>query len=128
MAHLLLLPNPAQKKSSRVAAGSVVIDYIEYNPEGSDVQGEYVRIKNTAKRAVNLEGWKLIDEGEKHSYTFPSFSLAAGAEVLLWTKAGEDDASNLYWGSRSAIWNNEGDTAQLIDSKGKVVNTYSYGK
>ncbi len=105
-----------------------MIDYIEYNPEGSDVQGEYVRIKNTAKRAVNLEGWKLIDEGEKHSYTFPSFSLAAGAEVLLWTKAGEDDASNLYWGSRSAIWNNEGDTAQLIDSKGKVVNTYSYGK
>ena len=46
--------------------------------------------------------------------------------MQIWTKEGKDSKSNLYWGSRSAIWNNEGDTAVLSDADGKKVASLSY--
>jgi large subunit ribosomal protein L20 len=102
------------------------ISHLEFDPPGKDVDGEYVRISNASGGAIDLSGWTLRDSDDKHSYTFPSFTLAAGAEVQLWTKAGDDDAANLYWGSRSAIWNNTGDTATLSDASDVEVARYSY--
>ncbi len=104
----------------------LTISFIEYNPEGRDVEGEYVRISNGSDAAIDLTGWSLRDFATRHVYTFPAFTLAAGAEVQVWTKAGDDDAANLYWGNRSAIWNNEGDTAVLSDTQGTEVATFSY--
>lgn len=104
----------------------LAITHIEWNPEGRDVEGEYVRISNSGDTPVDLTGWTLRDQASKHTYTFPAFTLAPGAEVQLWTKRGEDDAANLFWGSRSAIWNNEGDTAILSDADGDEVARFSY--
>jgi len=104
------------------------IAYIEYNPEGSDLAGEFVRLQNGTSNAIDMTGWTLHDGDAKHTYIFPAFSLAPGAEVQLWTKSGDDDAENLYWGSRSAIWNNKGDTATLLDADGNEVTSYSYGQ
>jgi large subunit ribosomal protein L20 len=104
----------------------LTISYIEYNPEGSDVAGEYVLIANNGASDLELTGFTLRDHADKHTYTFPAFTLAAGASVQLWTKAGADDAANLYWGSRSAIWNNEGDTAVLSTPDGSEVATFTY--
>jgi hypothetical protein len=60
-------------------------------------------------------------------YTFPAFTLAARAEVRVWTKAGGNDAANLYWGRAQAVWNNSGgDTAILHDASGSEVSRYSY--
>jgi hypothetical protein len=102
------------------------ITYIEFDPPGSDLEGEYVRIQNNTGRAINLTGWTLHDGADKHVFTFPAFSLATGAEVRIWSKAGTNDAANLYWGSRSPIWNNTGDTARLLDASGKEISRYSY--
>jgi large subunit ribosomal protein L20 len=115
-------PAPAAKPSYT----GLSISYLEYDPPGKDVDGEYVRISNASGSAVDLTGWSLRDNDDKHVFTFPAFSLDAGAEVQLWTKAGENDAANLYWGSRSAIWNNDGDTAVLSDASGAEVARYSY--
>jgi|GEM_PF-14845 len=104
----------------------LVISYIEWNPEGRDVEGEYVRISNGSDAALDLGGLTLRDHDSKHSYTFPAFTLAPGAEVQVWTKQGSDDATNLYWGSRSAIWNNDGDTAVLSSADGSEVATFTY--
>jgi large subunit ribosomal protein L20 len=104
----------------------LTISFIEYNPEGRDVEGEYVRISNGSAAAIDLTGWSLRDFATRHVYTFPAFTLAAGAEVQVWTKVGDDDAANLYWGNRSAIWNNEGDTAVLADTQGTEVARFSY--
>jgi large subunit ribosomal protein L20 len=104
----------------------LTIAEIEFNPEGRDVAGEYVRIVNGSDAALDLVGFTLHDGQRKHVYTFPAFTLAAGAELQLWTKAGSDDEANLYWGRRSAIWNNEGDTATLRDADGNEVATFSY--
>lgn len=108
------------------AATGIAISFIEFNPEGRDVDGEYVRIVNSTGQAVDLNGWVLRDEGAKHTFNFPAFSLPAGAELQLWTKQGESDATNLYWSSRSAIWNNDGDTAVLFNADGVEVSRYTY--
>ncbi|OAN36288.1 hypothetical protein A6A03_05915 [Chloroflexus islandicus] len=105
---------------------NVSITYIEYDPPGNDLEGEFVVITNASHEPVDLTGWMLIDEGAKHSYTFPAFTLAGGAEVKLWTKAGVNDANNLYWGSRRPIWNNTGDTAILRDANGNLISRYTY--
>lgn len=110
-----------------LAATGVEIAFVEANPAGSDLAGEYVRIVNGSGAAVNLAGWKLQDGGKKHTFTFPALVLAPGAEVRLWSKAGTNDAANLYWGSRHPIWNNTGDTAVLLGADGTVVSRFSYG-
>lgn len=103
----------------------VSITYIEFDPPGHDVDGEYVRIKNESGAPVDLSGWTLRDSGP-HVYTFPAFVLAPGAELRLWTKSGTNDAANLYWGDQSAIWNNAGDTALLFNAAGVQVSSYTY--
>jgi len=65
-----------------------------------------------------------MDEGEKHTYTFPPFTLSSGATVTLYTVQGTDSATELYWGRslNSAVWNNEGDTASLYDASGTLID------
>lgn len=108
------------------AAQGLAISYIEFNPAGSDLEGEYVRIQNSTASAVDMTGWTLRDTGQKHSFVFPAFTLAPGAEVRLWTKRGANDAANVYWGQRGAVWNNTGDTAILLDAAGNEVSRFSY--
>lgn len=104
----------------------VTISHIEYDPPGNDLAGEYVLIHNSGDESVDLNGWQLDDGNKKHSYTFPPFVLAPGAEVKLWSKRGNNDAVNLYWHNRGAIWNNSGDTGTLSDKDGNVVSSYTY--
>lgn len=84
---------------------------------------EWVKIKNTGSSSVSLQGWTIVDDGDKHTYTFPSFTLDAGATVTLHTEAGSNSATDLYWGSGRPVWNNDGDTARLYDSTGNLVDT-----
>lgn len=117
---------PAAPAAYANVAQGIAITYIESNPAGSDLEGEYVRIANNTSSAINMTGWTLRDEGRKHSFTLPSFMIAPGAVVQIWTKGGQNDATNLYWGQRGAVWNNTGDTAILLDAEGKQVSRFSY--
>lgn len=119
------VPPVAPAASANVAQG-LAITYIEVNPAGNALAGEYVRITNTTNSGINMNSWTLRDEGRKHSFTFPSFMIAPGAVVQIWTKGGQNDATNLYWGQRGAVWNNTGDTAILLDANGKEVSRFSY--
>lgn len=108
-----------------VAPADVQITSIVYNPDGDDVQGEYVRIENAGGTAQTMTNWVLVDDAN-HSFTFPLFELQPGAAVQVWTKSGSNTGSDLFWGSGSAIWNNTGDTAFLRDDSGTIVDTCSY--
>jgi hypothetical protein len=90
------------------------------------VDGEYVLIVNNAHQAVALTGWVLTDGDARHTFTFPAFTLAAGGTVKVWTKRGQASASDLYWGSRTAIWNNDGDTGTLKTDDGVTVSVFAY--
>jgi len=122
---LTFLPIISKPSSGSVPALDVRIAYIEYDPPGDDVQGEYITIENVGIASTNLTGWTLRDEAN-HTFTFPSFSLNSGATVNVWTKAGTDTATDVYWGRGSAVWNNTGDCAYLSDETGALVSTHCY--
>jgi len=107
--------------------------------ERLDPNSEWVELRNNGTALVDLTDWIITDEvGYKrgdwrgHRYHFPEFTLRPGASVRVYTGVGDDTSTELYWGrspGRSApIWNNDGDTAYLIDIDGEVVDVYTYPK
>jgi hypothetical protein len=93
---------------------------IDADPAGTDVQRECVIVHNGGARAVALGGWTLRDAAKRpHAYTFPpARRIAAGRALRVWSGRGTDDADNVYWGRRKAVWNNTGDIARLLDPDG----------
>lgn len=87
------------------------------------LKDEWVKITNKGSSPVSLAGWKIEDEGNNHEYSFTSFTLESQATVALYTGKGTDTATELYMGSNSPIWNNDGDTAYLFDNNGKLVSS-----
>lgn len=87
------------------------------------LRDEWVEITNEGFSPVSLTGWKIEDEGSKHTYSFSSYTLGPQATVTLHTEEGTDTATELYWGSGSPFWNNDGDTAYLFDDGGNLVSS-----
>ena len=78
------------------------------------------------RRMTLTELAERIDLTLANVFTFPSFTLPAGAEVRVWTKSGVDDGANLFWNRGTAVWNNGGDTAILRDAQGVEQARFSY--
>jgi len=89
---------------------------------GLNLQDEWVQISNTGSSPVSLNGWKIEDEGNKHTYTFQSYTLNAGTTVTVFTGKGTNSATKLYWQLDRPIWNNNGDTAYLYANSGKLIS------
>lgn len=111
---------------SATSTADVVIDAIRFDADGDDnenLNDEWVRIANRGGAAVDLTGWVLKDTSATHRYSFPSgFSIEAGASVTVRTGCGTDSATDLHWCNQgSAVWNNSGDTAFLLDPAGNIV-------
>ena len=98
---------------------------IVYNPAGNDIEGERVVIQNISAGPEDLTGWTLSDESDT-TFTFPSFKLQPGATVTVWVKRGADSGSELFWGRKSPVWNNDSDTAFLKDKGGTLIDRCTY--
>jgi hypothetical protein len=109
----------------------VAITHIEADPPGPDIESEYVTIKNRMSSTVNLTGWVLKDKTST-SFKFPTYSLGAGREVNVWSRAKTSDDPDsdfdLYWGLNSAIWDNLRDCAYLYDKDGDQVDEFCYDR
>ena len=104
------------------------ITKVVYDPAGDDYDApnrETVTIRNGASGKRSLTGFRLRDETTSHVYRFPTFSLAAGASVVVHSGKGADTARHLYarWG---IVWNNSGDTARLFSPTGAKVDSCSW--
>jgi len=88
-----------------------------------NLKDEWVKVTNKGSSPVSLTGWKIGDDGSKHTYTFPSYTLNSGSTVTVYTGKGTSTATEVYWRSDSPIWNNDGDTAYLFENSGKLVST-----
>ncbi len=90
---------------------------------------EYVSIKNYTSSAVSLTDWFIRDD-DVHRYNFPDgYSLPSGGTVRVWTEAGTNTITDLYWGSEVEVWNNVHDCAYLRDDsegENELVDTYCY--
>jgi hypothetical protein len=93
--------------------------------EQDNLNGEYVCLRNLGDAPAQLAGWQVRDRVGT-TYTFPAFILVSKASVKLHTGIGTNIATDLYWGRRSAVWNNDGDTVFLYDASANLVDDYSY--
>jgi endonuclease YncB( thermonuclease family) len=91
----------------------------------ADLTDEYIVIENRGKEAVDMTGWSILDETH-HRYLVPNFALPAKAKVTLRTGVGKNTATELFWGSRASIWNDEGDSVFIRDSQGRLVASHFY--
>lgn len=113
------------KAATPAANNNVKITFIDYSPEGGELEGEYVQLVNQGTETVSLDNWSLTDR-IGHIYRFSDFSLGPSEGVKLWTRIGTDTKTDLYWRHIVPIWNNTGDTATLRDQYGRIVNVYKY--
>ena len=87
-----------------------------------DLNTETVTVTNTGTAPVDLTGWWIYDEGYLHRFVFPPFTLPGPGSVRVHTGPGTDTATDLYWGSSSDVWNNEGDEATLFAASGEKIS------
>jgi hypothetical protein len=113
---------------------NVHIDDIIYDPEDNELD-EYVLIKNgSSSKTYDMTGWLLRDEDPNNKFFFPDFDLGPKKSVKVWSKAGFNDSSNLYWGrteEEGDVWNDVSDCAYLRDGIGPesiLIDSYCYRK
>lgn len=99
------------------------VSFVAPSPEKENLDDEWVEVSNNGTLDVNLTGWTLMD-AQNHTYTLPDFSLKAGAKAKIRTGVGDDTSEDLFWNRNTSIWNNDGDTATLMDASGNIVARY----
>ncbi len=104
---------------------NLTIDYIEFNPEGSEADGEYLVLTNHENYNVSMIGWFLQDEAAQTAYEF-NFTITNNTSIRIYTGEGVDNSTTLYWGWYQGIWNNSGDFAIIQDENGYMVANYRY--
>jgi len=89
---------------------------------------EYVEITNLGDQAQDLAGWVLMDISEGYpSFTFPSYILAAGESIRVYTNEYHHEWGGFSFEYGRAVWSNsEPDVAVLYNKDGKEVSRKSY--
>ena len=86
------------------------------NPEGDDDENETATLKNLGTQAVSLTGWSLRDRAGAEWDLSGLGTLAPGVTAVI-RRAGQ-----------SMALNNDGDTIELIDGQGLVLQTVVYAE
>ena len=92
-------------------------------PLRCDTRDEYVQVDNTGGSPASLSGWSIFSTVGSQTFRFPSYNLAPGASVYVHSGPGapETGGNHLRW-TTAQICSNDGDTAQLKDPQGRVVD------
>jgi endonuclease YncB( thermonuclease family) len=104
---------------------NLTIDYIEYDPEGEEADGEYLVLTNHENYNISMVGWYLQDEAAQTAYEF-NFTIMNNTSIRIYTGLGTDNETTLFWGWHQGIWNNSGDFAIIQDQNGYMVDNYRY--
>lgn len=117
------IPRPALNRTIRITK-------VQYNAPGRDsrfnLNGEYLRLKNTGRRTVTLTRWTVRD-GAGWTYTFPRTRLAPGTTITLFTGKGTRSSTKRYWSRTRHVWNNSGkESARLRDSYRRTVDACAW--
>ena len=113
------------------STNNVYVSALDIGAPGEKPYQEFVKVTNKGKTDISMKGWKVKDEGAKHTYSFSSsYKLKAKATVTLRSGKGTNSASTLYWNKYTFIWNNidprfkeKGDIAYLYNAQGKLVSS-----
>jgi len=89
---------------------------IESVISAGNLEYERVTINHNSTEKFSLSGWQLVDvDGE--AFTFPPIDLYPGGSLTIYSKAGNDTVTELYWGMGNSIWE-AGEIVYLTDPAG----------
>ncbi|GIF73601.1 lamin tail domain-containing protein [Asanoa siamensis] len=125
-------PGDRGRGPGRAPQANVQISGIQYDAPGRDsranssLNGEWISIVNNGRRAVNLRGYTIKDRAN-HVFRFNNNTwLGGGERIRVHTGFGRANDNQAFWGSRTHIWNNEGDVATLSGPRGARLDTCAY--
>lgn len=72
---------------------------------------------------LNISRFVLKDESRKQ-YVFKDIHFQ---EITLYTKDGTDNTQELFWNSKTNVWNDDRDSLYIFDKQGNIVHYNSYG-
>jgi hypothetical protein len=101
--------------SVSVTVGQLEIDTVI---GAGDLQSERVLVRHVGDQEVLLVGWQLRDE-DGNVFNFPALTMFSGGAVTVYTKAGDSNVVDLYWGLSEPVWT-EGENVTLVDPNGDV--------
>ncbi|MEX2187874.1 MAG: tandem-95 repeat protein, partial [Pirellulales bacterium] len=109
-------------------AGALVINEVMYHPASENVLEEWIELKSIGSQAVNVAGWQLT---AGVNFTFPSASVPAGGFLVVAADVAAFAAANpAFSGTVIGGWtgqlSNSGETIELSDNFGQVVDTVAY--
>ena len=116
--------------SAQAATDGVVISELMYHgadgPAGDDSLYDYVELTNTATTPVDVTGWSLTDGV---AFTFPTFTLGAGAHVVIAADAAAfderyDEAPDFVLSS--GAFSNGGETIRLANDTNATIDLLAY--
>lgn len=87
-----------------------------------NLANERVAIEHVGEQDISLAGWRLRD-ANGNEYRFPALVLHPGARVNVYTGAGTDSSTDLYWGLSVAVWTS-GERLELLDGGNQRQATY----
>ncbi|MGW6690922.1 lamin tail domain-containing protein, partial [Streptomyces sp. NPDC054961] len=94
------------RRDNRGGHSSIVIGDVENAGRGRDnraLNGEWVEVKNTGRRSVDLRGYTLTDK-QGNRYRFNNLRLDGRSSVKVHTGQGRDTHRDVYQDRRHQIW------------------------
>ncbi|MCJ7626001.1 MAG: lamin tail domain-containing protein [Anaerolineaceae bacterium] len=88
-----------------------------------DIENEVVVIQRVGDGGLSLNDWQLED-ADGSVFTFNELVLNKDGSVQVYTRAGHDTVTELFWGLTNPIWQ-IGETAVIKDSQGNIRATYT---
>ena len=111
------------------ANATLEVAEINADAEGDDrenLNDEFIVFENPGEEPLDVSGWTVSDAAGQ-TYTIASgVTIEPGETLTLRTGSGTDTDTELYWGSGSPIWNNDGDTIIVTTDEGDRVLEDSY--
>lgn len=87
---------------------------------------EFVEIRNTGGAPQAMAGWRLVSARAGQTFVFPAMTMTAGQTCRVYTNEIHPEWCSLSFRSGTAIWNNTGDRANLMDPQGRLVSSVGY--
>ncbi|MHA7292523.1 glycerophosphodiester phosphodiesterase family protein [Arthrobacter sp. HLT1-21] len=104
-----------------------IVDSVN-NPAGDDVQpetGEHVLLRNTSDRTIDVSGYLLRDAANNILTVGDGYTLAAGAELRVYTGPGTNSPEAYYNGGTASVLNNGGESLGLWTSRDKLQDVFA---
>ncbi|HEX5671254.1 MAG TPA: lamin tail domain-containing protein [Acidimicrobiia bacterium] len=110
---------------ARGSRANLEIVEVDYNPPGPDAN-ETVTIVNNGAQDIDMDGFVLRDESSVNRFEMPAVVLGQGELLTVEVSDCRTGESATSWCSEQPVFNNDGDTALLLDPFGRVVALARY--